>query len=117
MAEPAPLARQGSTRASSGRVSAPRNPLALGLLRPRRAAAAVLCCLLAASWLGVTTVQMYLRKAGGVVGSGGGGRWGGGWGLYSGKASKINGWLCIAVCSKQETSLKGKEGTVCVFIL
>lgn len=30
-------------------------------------------------------------------------------GLCSEKASKINGWLCISVCSKQETSLKGKE--------
>lgn len=30
-------------------------------------------------------------------------------GLCCEKASKINGWLCIAVCSKQETSLKGKE--------
>lgn len=58
-----PWRDRGAPGPLSGRVSASRNPLALGLLRPRRAAA-VLCCLLAASWLGVTTVQMYLRKAG-----------------------------------------------------
>lgn len=73
-----PWRDRGAPGPLPGRVSAPRNPLALGLLRPRRAAAAsaALCCLLAGSWLGVTTVQMHLREAG--VGWGGGGAAGGG---------------------------------------
>lgn len=38
-------------------------------------------------------------------------------GLCSVKASKINGWLCIAVYRKQETSVKGKERTVSFYVL
>lgn len=107
--EPAPLVEAGSTRASlPGRVSAPRNPLALGLLRP--CLAAVLCSLPVCGELAwgyySSNVSEKSRRGGGRCGERV--RWGGGRGLCSGKASKINGWLCITVCSKQETSLKGR---------